>query len=103
MLDGDTTEHILTETFIKTRAKSLSVTADFYKEKAQELLQFASQQEKYEEIRLVTGHRRAARVCGESHAAFSVHPSCKYVRLEVVNGSKRAYTNAYPVSELLGE
>ena len=38
MLDGDTTEHILTETFIKTRAKSLSVTADFYKEKAQELL-----------------------------------------------------------------
>ncbi|MBR5528725.1 MAG: hypothetical protein IKV97_06940 [Clostridia bacterium] len=59
--------------------------------------------EKYEEIRLVTGHRRASRVCGEDHACFAVHPSCKYVRLEVVHGSKRAYTNAYPVSVLLGE
>ncbi len=59
--------------------------------------------EKYEEIRFVTGHRRAGRICGEDHASFAVHPECKYVRIEVVDGSKRAYTNAYPVCVLLGE
>ena len=59
--------------------------------------------EKYDIIRLVTGHRRAAMVRNEDHASFSVHPECKYVRIEVVNGIYRAYTNAYPVSTLFAE
>lgn len=57
----------------------------------------------YDFIRLVTGHRRAGIAYNTDTASFNICPTCKYVRLEVVDGYKKAYTNAYPVNVLLGE
>ncbi|MBR5528077.1 MAG: PHP domain-containing protein [Clostridia bacterium] len=59
-------------------------------------------------IRMVSGHRYAGRVASDdgtkvTEARFLIKPDCYYMRLELVDGSRRAYTNAYFTDELLAD
>lgn len=58
-----------------------------------------------ESIRLITGNR-CAHCCYNddgtpiNRAEFDIHPDSGYVRVEVIDGSKKAYSNAYFTDEL---
>lgn len=58
-----------------------------------------------EGIRFVTGNRKTEFCFNHdrtpvSEASFKVDPKSRYVRVEIIDGSKRAYTNAYFTDQL---
>jgi len=60
-----------------------------------------------EAIRMISGHRycsmwKNSDGSGTAYAEFAIKPDCRYMRIELVDGSKRAYTNAYYVEDMLG-
>ena len=55
MIQGEATYPILDDRFIKARAKSLNVSAEFYKEKAKDILELSRYHEKYSKLKLWFG------------------------------------------------
>lgn len=55
MIQGDTKKEVFSDEFIQTRALALSVSEDFYREKAEDILNLANTHQNYEKLQLWFG------------------------------------------------